>query len=246
MKRTWSDSRKWAGFQATRYSIDDRALDLSLERLSPDPLGELKSQTVTVGDILLEFKGQPPANVETFLEVKSIGGRPYTELGGAPFNLELANTLLRLQADGVHPFSASWYWYEEDSLVTGSVHDTYYFFVVHDGRIVSERASFADYPEAGFDPSIFKAPDFTRRLYFHDADWQRASIRYWYRHFYEDTRTGQLMILRPDSPQLFFYEQGRWTAQTAFASLEQQLASLRWRINLVLLLLLVIALLLWK
>jgi hypothetical protein len=33
-----------------------------------------------------------------------------------------------------------------------------------------------------------------------------GTTRYWYRKFYTETRIGQLMVLRPDDPQLFFYE----------------------------------------
>ncbi|MGC2830624.1 MAG: hypothetical protein WB994_13375 [Candidatus Acidiferrum sp.] len=33
-----------------------------------------------------------------------------------------------------------------------------------------------------------------------------ALDRYWYRKFYTETMTGQLMVLRPDEPILYFYD----------------------------------------
>jgi len=39
-----------------------------------------------------------------------------------------------------------------------------------------------------------------------EADWDEANTRYWYRRFYTETRTGQLMALRSDDPRLFYYE----------------------------------------
>src|SRR5215469_11881279 len=39
----------------------------------------------------------------------------------------------------------------------------------------------------------------------HDADWVEAEVKYWYRRFYSETRTGQLMVLRPDKPILYEY-----------------------------------------
>jgi len=36
-----------------------------------------------------------------------------------------------------------------------------------------------------------------------------ADTRFWYRTFYTETRTGQIMVLRRDNPKLFDYESPR-------------------------------------
>ena len=36
-----------------------------------------------------------------------------------------------------------------------------------------------------------------------DSHWREAWARFWYRKFYTETRTGQLMVLRPDEPTLY-------------------------------------------
>ncbi len=34
--------------------------------------------------------------------------------------------------------------------------------------------------------------------------WREANERFWYRKFYQEMRTGQLMVLRPDEPPCTF------------------------------------------
>jgi hypothetical protein len=46
-----------------------------------------------------------------------------------------------------------------------------------------------------------------------------AFERYWYRRFYTETVTGQLMVLRPDEPILYYYE------RPAVRDLEHELRS---------------------
>ena len=38
------------------------------------------------------------------------------------------------------------------------------------------------------------------------ADNKHCQTAFWYRKFYSETRTGQLMVLRPDEPILYYYE----------------------------------------
>ena len=60
-----------------------------------------------------------------------------------------------------------------------------------------------------------------------EADWHEADTRYWYRKFYTETRTGQLMALRPDEPQLFFYEETGPDVMGAIEVLNQSLVTIR-------------------
>jgi hypothetical protein len=91
-------------------------------------------------------------------------------------------------------------------------HDAYTFFVVYNDRIVRERMSLFDSHDSGFNPSIF-AYDDRHDVWENDTAWRDASDRFWYRRFYQETRTGQLMVLRSDAPELYHLPEGRWTAR---------------------------------
>jgi hypothetical protein len=112
-------------------------------------------------------------------------------------------------------FRASWFWYDWEVC-----HDypdvTHSFFVVDDDQIIRERVSFSDRPGNGFDPSVFypfdpdaeldpKVQSWTAA----QQGWQDARLRFWYRKFYRETKTGQLMVLRSDEPDLYHYPAGR-------------------------------------
>lgn len=60
-------------------------------------------------------------------------------------------------------------------------------------------------------------------LHFHEKAWERADDKYWYRKFYEETRMGQLMLLRPDNPKLFYYRKGWLPRKFAALSLDERL-----------------------
>ena len=65
---------------------------------------------------------------------------------------------------------------------------------------------FHDSIDSGFDPALFETADQSNWSWFGDRGWQDATTRFWYRKFYADTQTGQLMILRTDNPRLYYYE----------------------------------------
>jgi hypothetical protein len=58
--------------------------------------------------------------------------------------------------------------------------------------------SFSDYHENGFDSAVFVSGDDSNSIWMHETGWWEARTRFWYRKFYAETRTGQLMMLRPD------------------------------------------------
>lgn len=118
--------------------------------------------------------------------------------------------LLELRRDGCgHALYAEWFWYDSDH-PTEDLAYSYAFFVVCNDKIVSERVSFVDRRDSGFDPSAFEAADESQPVWRSHPDWQGALTQYWYRKFYRETRTGQLMVLRPDAPTLHYYPEGRW------------------------------------
>jgi hypothetical protein len=53
---------------------------------------------------------------------------------------------------------------------------------------------------------MFAKHDHSEPIWCDEPDWDVAQAKFWYRKFYSETRTGQLMWLRPDNPVLFFYE----------------------------------------
>jgi len=97
----------------------------------------------------------------------------------------------------------------------------YSFFVVSGDRIVRETVSFHDDPNSSFDPAVFKSESDSDFVWFNDADWREARARFWYRKFYTETRTGQLMVLRPDEPTLHQFQR----SQVRDIGLEMQLVT---------------------
>jgi hypothetical protein len=140
---------------------------------------------------------------------------------GPPFNLDMLRELLSLKNEGVEPFRCRWFWYDYDSC-REDPQSRYDFFVVCDDKIVRENASFADYTDSGFDPSVLEGADESDSVWFNDSHWCEARTRFWYRKFYTETRTGQLMVLRPDEPILYHYER----LQTGDTGREVQLVTL--------------------
>jgi len=118
--------------------------------------------------------------------------------------------LLNFRKERINPLDTAWFFYDKDS-VTDDPHDSYScFFVVHRDKIIRERFSFSDRSGSGFDPTIFTVDD-SEPIWSHDLAWRDARIRFWYRKFYTETRTGQLMVLRSDGPELYHYAEGRRT-----------------------------------
>ena len=113
---------------------------------------------------------------------------------------ELLRDLLKLRGKGVDPFAATWFPYDwghyEDVVVQS-------FFVLHDGKIVEEDFSFAS-----FYPFVLDRPAFYNEdpLAYKRQFYVEARECYWYRKFYTETMAGQLMVLRPDKPSLYYFE----------------------------------------
>jgi hypothetical protein len=112
------------------------------------------------------------------------------------FEIRILANLVRL---GISPDEVRWFYYDHDwSQDADEVHT---FFAVHGNKVVLEGSHFR-----AEDPLILRRerdddPIWHTHPYFHEA-----SERYWYRKFYAETLTGQLMVLRPDEPTLFHYE----------------------------------------
>jgi len=202
----------WSGFKAVEYTLDaDRVLGL---QLAPRPATETQATDMptTVGE-LLTYAGERRA--KTLSQNLLLGGDTATlatdggavDLPCSPFCSDLVSLILEFRSEDINPFDTSWFWYDSDS-VTDDPHDRYAFFVVHRDKIIRERVSFSDNSGSGFDPRIWVADQDSDSIWFSDKGWDDARLRYWYRTFYRETPTGQMMVLRSDEPELFHYPEG--------------------------------------
>src|SRR5579871_3470504 len=75
------------------------------------------------------------------------------------------------------------------------------FFAVHDIKIVSERCHFSSE-----EPLILIQEKEDDPIWHSHPQFDEAVVRYWYRKFYSETMVGNLMVLRPDKPILYYYD----------------------------------------
>lgn len=205
MQRTYSKPNKeWQGFRSVAYSLH-KAWELPLTQLSGEGDQKQEKKTTTIGELLSSLADQQIHKIDSGLITKITTASGTVALSGPSFNRDLAETLLELQKDGINYFETQWFWYDKDH-VTDDLMASYKFFVVHNNAIVREQVSFCDSSDSGFDPSVFEPPDDARPIWTNDPQWDEAWVRYWYRKFYTETRTGQLMVLRPDKPELYYIE----------------------------------------
>jgi len=183
------------------------------QRLLP---GAYSLDLAAVRDTPLQMDGQPSTFVEVYCklrdskirEIRSLIEHTYvTEEGEIHLDgnieewplratmHELAELLLR----GIDPHDVTWFYYTHDrSRDDDEVHT---FFVVHDGKVILESCSFNSEEPLVLKRSVADDPVWQSHRYFDEA----FEI-YWYRKFYTETMTGQLMVLRPDEPTLYHYE----------------------------------------
>ncbi|PSH04630.1 MAG: hypothetical protein CXZ00_07415 [Acidobacteria bacterium] len=113
--------------------------------------------------------------------------------------LQLLRELLKLHSQGIEPQSCTWFYYEKDLSLDGdTVHS---FFVVGDERIVNEHSCFGS-----DEPLVLKLKQESDPIWRSWPYYLEALNKYWYRRFYTETRSGQLMILRNDKPYLHYFE----------------------------------------
>ena len=205
--------QKWEGFRPTAYTLNRKVWALPLLEVRCDSDGARQEVATTIVDVYSRFENRPIVSID---HVRGPGGgRQITtdaetvEIRGLPFHEELLAALLDLKQHGDPLYSAEWFWYDSDHPTEGLAY-SYDFFVVCNDRIVRESVSFHDHTGSGFDPSVFDPADDSRPAWKSHPSWQSAIVRYWYRKFYQETRTGQLMVLRPDAPELHYYPEGRW------------------------------------
>ncbi len=201
------------------YSLNKKAWELPLTQLSGEGDQEQKEATSVV-KVLRNLKEKQIQKIESILITKITTEQGIVLLDGPSFNRRVVEVFLDLQKDGINPFDTRWFWYDNDH-VTDDLMASYTFFVVHRDAIVREDVSFTDYSDSGFDPSVFESNENSDPIWRNHPEWDEAWVRFWYRKFYAETRTGQLMVLRPDEPLLYHYER----PQTQDLTREMQFAT---------------------
>jgi hypothetical protein len=190
MTHVWANPEtQWGGFHRyRRYWLNDkRVLILPLKRRVDG-----KEVPASVGEIYKSLEGRHFESGEATGATEILA-----ELGvnGISFGHEVLEAMLTLRNDGVPPFSTQLFLYDHSS-GSDSPSEFYTFFVVCDGKIVSEEVRFHDSPESGFDPFVFESGD--------DSFWSRIAkcigsergiAQFWYRKFYNETFVGQMVLL---------------------------------------------------
>jgi hypothetical protein len=203
-------------FQPTGYQIDwKRVMSAPVQEITE---GRSRRDT-TVGEILKEIlphrfvpikEGALPERQPCSVHDHFGGGMTLKTptrsihldtLGdGNAASAQFIETLIELDcAVGDDVLRPTFFFYDSDD-VRGDVHDSFSFFVVNNGRIVSERVTFSRYRGNGFTADFFKeCYDDSGGIWRSDRFVLAAQVRWWYRKFYEETEAGQLTTLRDDA-----------------------------------------------
>lgn len=186
--------KKWRGFQLTGYYLVGVPNLPIIENCIVN--GKREEIPTTIGEI---YKSVAKTHFEVEDVTVEIVVRTDTEerrFGGKDFNMKMLYEMLRLRQEGDGPLGARWYWYDRNWGDDGTRYDS--FFVQFQDKIVRESVVVIDAGDSGFDSSVFEATDSSN-------PWTEATRRFWYRKFYTETKTGQLMVLRDDNPRLYGY-----------------------------------------
>lgn len=232
MHSTWSKlAANWSGFSPTAYWLGSKAGELSLTPRDPED-GWRKQDAITLLALFQELRDSQIQNVGTGYDgaLGSHGIRITTTTGvrvfsGPSFNLEVTKAVLELKRDGISPFETKWFWYDTGSCAV-EPKKQYLFFVVSNDAIVRENISFVDSPASGFDPSVFESLEGAEEFWFNESQLEEAQSAYWYRKFSQETRTGQLMLLRPGKPLVPYFQNESLTVSVASFRVLRQMRNL--------------------
>ena len=209
----------WAGFRATPYALDrEKVQNLPFRRVCEGGQ-EAEESPITLFAAFLEATNEPITSEFIFFnmhveeeEVTVCHDTHEQAFVGSRFNCQLLEALIKLRMKGVeNPFDTAWCWFGSDYCVDDPL-EADDFFLVHNKQIVLERWTLTRRPfhdeRDGFDPTVFVVADQGADGWGHDAAQHGAVVRYWYRKFYQDTMPGQLMVLRDDRPELYYFPEG--------------------------------------
>lgn len=119
---------------------------------------------------------------------------------GCRWSLSILRKLMELAQTGANIDAATWFYYQNDW--SRDADEMHVFFVTYQDKIVMEQMGFMHSA-----PLILKKAEPDEEPVWHSQpSFDEAVEVYWYRRFYKETLTGQLMVLRPDEPLLYHYE----------------------------------------
>lgn len=219
-----SPGLKWEGFGPHAYELDgEKARDLPL-------MNQQTGENTTVGDILTLFRDQKVVVDHPVVTIKLTSESQEIVLRGPQVHLEILAFYFWVAEQGVSPFEVRWYYYDKDHCLE-DMQQQYRFFLVANDKIIKEHMSLPDWLRSGFDPAILIARD-DDPTWAAEESWSAAIDSFWYRKFYSETRTGQLMALRPDKPPLYHCEEPnpsvateRWLAEIQKVFVSTRLAA---------------------
>jgi hypothetical protein len=108
-------------------------------------------------------------------------------------------TVADLMRRGINLRAVMWFYYDHDW--SRDADESHHFFAVHGDSIVLESCHFNSE-----EPLVLKNEPEKEPIWHNHPYFEQALEHYWYRKFYTETVTGQLMVLRPDEPILYHYE----------------------------------------
>jgi hypothetical protein len=196
---------EWDGFKP-------RAYVLNWEKISGLPLTEASSgQQMTIGEILETFHKQKVELDDRTTELALKSESKELVVRGMDFHRELLQIVYRIEGQDLSPYDVWWFYYDSDSSKISKKLNWYNFFWVVHNKIVDEDVSLGDTVDNGFDPNVLvPITENESRFYVGEKAKHQAEEKFWYRKFYTETRTGQLMLLRPDKPEIYYYREQPW------------------------------------
>jgi len=166
----------------------------------------------------LQMNGQPSTFVEVYCKLRDskiteikdhiLGSDTYiTEQGEILLDGKIGEwpqratirELASLLRQGINPHHCTWFYYTHDW--SRDADESLTFFAIYDSKVILESCSFS-----AEEPLILKRNEGKEPVWNSHPYFDEALEIYWYRKFYSETMTGQLMVLRPDEPILYHFE----------------------------------------
>jgi len=189
-----------AKFGRKGFTPGGYTLDLSAVRDVPLTMN---GQPSTFVDVYCKLRDSKVKAVESFLRDTYATEEGEIRLDGEIGQWPLRATIHELAAllmQGIDPHHVTWFYYDHDW--SRDADESYTFFAVHGGKIVLESSHFSSE-----EPAVLKGRKTDDEPIWHSHPlFDEALDVYWYRKFYTETMTGQLMALRPDEPILYHYQ----------------------------------------
>lgn len=186
-------------FGRTQPSPGCHRLDLSV--VVDAPL-KMNGQLSTFAEVYRKLRDSKIEKMPEFMRDAYGTDQGEIELSGDWPLLSTMQKLIELTRQDVDPYRVMWFCYDHDW--SRDADESYRFFAVFDSKVVMESCSFS-----WLEPLILKREPETEPIWHTHRYFDEAVDRYWYRKFYTETMTGQLMVLRPDEPILYFYDRPR-------------------------------------